>query len=99
MTQSQTSVLVRVRMEVEPNNVLQTSPERLEEDVEKIFIRRYPIAREATDIIAIAASPLIFVFCPVLRSKIAQIIVINKTRGISFVMLSIAAIAIAPKAT
>ena len=32
-------VVVRVRIDVDPNSVLQTSPERLE-DVEKIFMRR-----------------------------------------------------------
>ena len=37
--QSQTSVLVRVRMEVEPNRVLHTSPDKLDE-VENRFISR-----------------------------------------------------------
>ena len=52
---------VIVSIEVEPNNVLHTSPERLG-PVENIFIRRYPIASAPTEIMAIAASPLIFVF-------------------------------------
>ena len=58
-------------MEVEPNSVLQTSPERLDE-VENRFIRRYPMASAPTEIMAIAASPLIFVFCPVRSSRTAQ---------------------------
>ena len=37
--QSQTSPIVRVRIEVEPKRVLQTSPVRFDE-VEKIFISR-----------------------------------------------------------
>ena len=85
-------------MEVDPNSVLHTSPERLEE-VEKIFINKYPIAKEPTEIIAMAASPLIFVFCPVRRSSTALIIVMTITSGISFVICKIAAIAIAPNAT
>ena len=38
-THSHTSAGDSVRMEVEPNSVLHTSPERLDE-VEKMFIRR-----------------------------------------------------------
>ena len=53
---SHTSPAVKVRIDVEPKSVLQTSPVRFDE-VEKIFIRRYPIARDATEIIATAASP------------------------------------------
>ena len=53
---NQTSAFVNVRIEVEPKRVEQTSPLRLEE-TEKTFIRRYPIARAPTEIIAIAASP------------------------------------------
>ena len=37
--QSQTSPIVRVRIEVEPKSVLHTSPVRFDE-VEKIFIKR-----------------------------------------------------------
>ena len=37
--QSQTSPIVRVRIEVEPKRVLHTSPVRFD-DVEKMFIRR-----------------------------------------------------------
>ena len=36
---NQTSPFVRVRIEVEPNSVLQTSPVRFDE-VEKMFIKR-----------------------------------------------------------
>ena len=56
-----TSVSDRVRMEVEPNNVLHTSPEILAE-VENKFMKRYPSARAPTEIIARVASPLILVF-------------------------------------
>ena len=85
-------------MEVEPNSVLHTSPERLDE-VEKRFISRYPMASAPTEIMAMAASPLIFVFCPVRRSRTAQTTVTPSVRGISSVSPSTAAIAIAPKAT
>ena len=59
-TQSHTSVLVNVRIEVEPNRLLHTSPEILA-PVENTFIKRYPTASAPTEIIAIAASPFIFV--------------------------------------
>ena len=42
------------------------------DDAEKIFTIRYPKASAPTDTIAIAASPCIFVFCPVRRSRIAH---------------------------
>ena len=97
-THSHTSAGDSVRMEVEPNSVLHTSPERLDE-VEKMFIRRYPIASAPTEIMAMAASPLIFVFCPVRRSSTALMIVMTMTSGISLVICSTAAIAMAPNAT
>ncbi len=59
--QSKRSVLVRVRMEVEPKREEQTSPKRLEE-TEKRLRRRYPTARAPTEIIAMRASPLILEF-------------------------------------
>lgn len=57
------------------------------------------MAREATEIIATAASPWIFVFLPLLRRRIAAIIVIGSTRYILFVRFRTVAILIAPKAT
>ena len=51
------------------------------------------------DIIATAASPFIFVFCPVLSRRIAQTTVMHRTRGILFVSFKTAAIDIAPNAT
>ena len=51
-----TSLIVKVNIDVEPNKVLHTSPETFAA-VEKTFIKRYPIASDATEIIAIAASP------------------------------------------
>ena len=80
---SQTSFSVSVSMDVEPNNVEHTSPVRFE-DVEKIFIIRYPKARAATDIIAMAASPLIFAFFPERRSITALITVTGSTIIILF---------------
>ena len=97
-THSPTSVSVNVKIEVEPNSVLHTSPERLE-DVENRFISRYPIASAPTEIIAIAASPLIFACCPVRSSRIAQTTVIPSISGISLCNPSTAATAIAPNAT
>lgn len=47
-----------VNIDVEPKSVVQTSPETFD-DEENIFIKRYPMASEVTDIIAIAASPLV----------------------------------------
>ena len=85
-------------MEVEPNSVLHTSPERLDE-VEKRFIRRYPMASAPTEIMAMAASPLIFVFCPVRRSSTAQTTVTPSVRGISSVSFRTAAMDMAPNAT
>ena len=51
-----TSAFVSVRIEVEPKRVEQTSPLKFDE-TENRFIKRYPIARAPTEIIAIAASP------------------------------------------
>ena len=46
-----------------------------------------------------AASPLIFVFCPVRSSSTAQTTVMGRTRSIWLVIFSTAAMAMAPKAT
>ena len=96
--QSHTSVFVKVKIDVDPNRVEQTSPDILVE-VEKIFISKYPMAREPTEIIAIAASPFIFAFWPVLRSSTALTIVIGITIAISSLNPITAAIHIAPNAT
>ena len=98
ITHSHTSRMVSVRMEVDPNSVLHTSPERLE-DVEKRLISRYPNASAPTEIMATAASPLILVFCPVRSSRIAQTTVTGSTRSISLVRFRTAAMDMAPKAT
>ena len=79
-------------------DVLHTSPDILE-PVENTFIRRYPTASAPTEIMAIAASPLIFVLCPVRRSKTAQITVTGITKSILLLMFSTEAMAIAPNAT
>ena len=49
------------------------------------------MASSPTEIMAMAASPLIFVFCPVRRSDTALIIVMTITSGISLVICSAAA--------
>ena len=89
---------VRVNMDVEPNRVLHTSPDTFG-PVENIFISMYPIASALTDIMATAASPLIFVFCPVLNNRIAHTIVTGRINNILFVKFNTAATAIAPNAT
>jgi hypothetical protein len=96
--QSQTSAFVRVRIDVEPKSVEHTSPEILA-DVENKFITRYPTASEPTESIAIAASPFIFGFCPVLKISIAAIIVTGITTIDVLVRSNIVAIANAPNAT
>ena len=68
-------------------------------DFENTFSIRYPNANAPTEIMAIAASPFIFVFCPVFNNKIADIIVTGKIKIILFVRLNIVDTAIAPKAT
>ena len=57
------------------------------------------MANELTEIIAMAASPFIFAFCPVRKRSIAAIIVIGRTRSMLFVRFNTEAMAIAPKAT
>ena len=64
----------KLEIDVDPKRVVHTSPERLE-DAPKTFIIMYPTARDATESIAITASPLIFEFLPVRRIRIAQRIV------------------------
>jgi hypothetical protein len=96
--QSHTSAFVSVRIDVEPNNVEHTSPE-IFDDVENRFITRYPTASEPTESIAIAASPCILGFCPVLKISIAAMIVTGITINEVFVRSKIVAIASAPNAT
>ena len=76
MIDTHISIVVNVNIDHPPNNVLQTSPEIFAE-LGNIFITMYPIARVPTEIIAIAASALIFVFFPIRISNIAQITVIG----------------------
>ncbi len=93
-----TSLSVRVNIDVEPNKVVQTSPDTFEL-AEKMLRRRYPKASADTDNMAIAASPLIFAFCPDLSKTTAEIIVIGSVNNILSARLSTVPIAIAPKAT
>ena len=57
------------------------------------------MASDPTEIMATAASPLIFVCCPVRSSNMAQTTVTPSVRGISSVIPSTAAMAMAPNAT
>ena len=57
------------------------------------------MASEPTEIMAMAASPLIFVFCPVRSSRMALTMVMPRVSGISSVRPNTAATAIAPNAT
>lgn len=93
-----TSIFVNVRIEVEPNRTVHTSPLKLVE-VENTFMSKYPMARAPTENMANVASPLILVFCPVRKSSMAQTTVIVKINGILFVTFKDVAMAIAPKAT
>ena len=65
----------------------------------QIFNTKYPIASEPTDNMAIAASPLILAFCPVLSKNIAARMVTGITRIILSAKSKIVATAIAPNAT
>lgn len=95
------SVFVNVRIAVEPKSEVHTSPERLPEADSggNLFKTIYPADSVATDIIAIAESPLILLLFPIPRSSIATTIVTGITIKRSFEKLRAAAIAIAPNAT
>ena len=96
-TEKIVSALVSVKINVEPNKVLHTSPERLAGG-EKMFIKKYPIARAPVEIMATLASPFIFEFSFAHKIKIAQIIVTGRTNKVVFVIFKTEATAIAPKA-
>ena len=93
-----TSCSVKVKIDVEPNKTLHTSPDKFVDDA-KIFMIKYPNARDPTEIIAITASPFIFTFCPPRRIKIAQIIVIGNVKSILFAKFKTVATDKAPNAT
>ncbi len=97
ITEKIISLLVRVKIKVEPNSVLHTSPERFAGG-EKIFIKKYPMARAPVEIIATLASPLIFEFSLAHRIKIANKTVTGRTKIVSLEIFKTDAIAIAPKA-
>lgn len=97
-THSHTSALVSVRIEVEPKSVLHTSPE-IFADVENRFITRYPTASEPTESKAIAASPWILGFCPVLSISIAAMTVTGITTTDVLPRSKSVATASAPNAT
>lgn len=97
-TDNRTSPTVKVKIEVEPNKVVQTSPTKLGLE-EKMFIKRYPMARELTESMAMAASPFNLKRLPKHSNKIAQRMVTGKTKIISFPKFKIPATAIAANAT
>ena len=91
------SNFVSVKINVEPNNVLHTSPERFTEG-EKIFKRKYPTARAPTEIIATLASPFILELSFAHKIKMAHTIVTGRTNTVLLEIFKIDATAIAPKA-
>ena len=96
--QMTTSDMVRVSIDVDPKSVLHTSPE-IFDDVENTFMIRYPNASIPTDIMAMAASPLILAFLPVRKSSMAHIIVTGITMYVLFDTPRTVATAMAPNAT
>ena len=92
-----TSVFESVSIDVEPKRVVHTSPLTFE-DAEKMFRSRYPRASAPTDIIAIAASPLIFALEVIPRRITAATIVSGKATVIG-ARLQTVATASAPNAT
>ena len=98
MIQVHTSTVDKVKMAVEPNKVLHTSPEILA-DFEKTLMSKYPTASEPTESIANDVSPEIFAFWPAFNNKMAAKIVTGKTIIASLVSPITLATAIAPNAT
>ena len=96
-TEKIVSALVSVKINVEPNKVLHTSPERLAGG-EKMFIKKYPIARAPVEIMATLASPFIFEFSFVHKIKTANKTVTGRTKIVSQESFKTEAIAIAPNA-
>lgn len=97
-THKKTSVFVKVKIDVEPKSVLQTSPE-IFADAENKFTIRYPKANEETEIRAMAASPFILAFWPVLSRRIAAKIVTGRIIIVLFERCRTVATESAPKAT
>ncbi|MPM82511.1 hypothetical protein SDC9_129572 [bioreactor metagenome] len=93
-----TSKATKVSIDVEPNNVLQTSPDTLA-DLEKTFKIKYPKANAPTESIAIAASPLIFAFWLDFNSITAAMVVTGKIISMLSVRFKTVPNAIAPNAT
>lgn len=92
-----TSVFVSVRMDVEPNNVVHTSPERFVFG-EKMFMRRYPNASAEVEMSARLVSPLIFEFCFPHKSMIAKMVVTGRIKYVGVVIFKTDAKAKAPNA-
>ena len=57
------------------------------------------MAMAPTEIMAMAASPFIFAFCPVRSKRMAKAVVTSRIKGMSSVKPATAATAMAPKAT
>lgn len=95
---SKTSSFVNVSIEVDPNNVVHTSPDKFAED-EKTFIIKYPKASAPTDSMAMEASPLIFASFPLFNMSTALNIVIGRVTAILLLKFKTPDTHIAPKAT
>ena len=96
-TESITSPFVRVRIEVEPNKVVHTSPERFVGGAKR-FRKRYPNASEPTLIIPTAASAFTMEEGLLQRRRTANTIVTARTKYMLFEKLSTVATASAPNA-
>ena len=92
-----TSLGVRVKIEVEPKRVVQTSPERFVFG-EKIFISKYPKASDVVEINARPVSPFIFEFFSPHKRITAKIVVTGRTKYVGAEIFKTEARASAPKA-
>ena len=96
-TERITSPFVSVRIDVEPNSVVQTSPERFVGGAKR-FRKRYPNAREPTLIIPTAASAFTIEEGRLQRRRTAKTMVTARTKYMLFEKLSTVATASAPNA-
>ncbi len=92
-----TSVFVKVKIDVDPKSVVHTSPDKFDFG-EKIFINKYPKAKDVVEIRAKLVSPFIFEFFLPHNKRIAKRIVTGKTKYVGVVIFKIEASANAPNA-
>ena len=95
---SHTSWVVSVNIEVEPNNVLQTSPATLADDA-NTFTSKYPMARELTDNMAMNESPRMRDWLLAQRRQTAHTTVNGNTNNMGMTSFRIVATESAPNAT